>query len=257
MKRKQRRRDRDSGGTTVEKSPASVAAKRSYPGRESAFSLLVVVAIACAVYFNSLANQFVFDDRFFIIDHPYTKFLGHLPYIFTTGQMAGTGPYRPLVTLSYAFDYQVGGLNPFGYHFVNIILHGANVALLYQVVRLLFGSDPIAFIAALLFAVHPIHTEAVAWIGGRSELLAALFFLLSWLFYLKIPADRQPRVVSYAPSLLFFFLALLSKEHALMLPAVLFLSDAYRAVCDTRKNSRPPVDFFLAPFGSIQPIWSL
>ncbi|MBI4526615.1 MAG: tetratricopeptide repeat protein [Deltaproteobacteria bacterium] len=198
--------------------------------------LLVVAAIACGVYLNSLANQFVSDDRFLVIEHPHIREISDFPLIFTSGHMAGKGSYRPLTTFSFAVNYQVGGLNAFGYHLTNVALHGANTALLYLITRVLFNSHPAALLAAVFFALHPIHTEAVAWVSGRAEVLAAFFFLLAWLLYLRASAGEAIGAWYWASSLLLFFLALLSKEHTLMLPAVLFLSDVYRKVEGSEKG---------------------
>ncbi len=145
---------------------------------------------------------------------------------------------RPLTTLSFALNYEFGSTSPFGYHLFNVLLHGVDSCLLYLVTRLLFRSESAALVTGVLFAVHPIHTEAVAWVSGRAELLAAFFFFLSWLLYLRIAAKRRFFLVSIGLSLLAFFLVILSKEHSLMLPVVLLLSNVYRISRD-HENSRP------------------
>ncbi|MDQ6622343.1 MAG: tetratricopeptide repeat protein [Verrucomicrobiota bacterium] len=179
----------------------------------------LVFIVACVVYLNSLGGAFVSDDRPLILDHPYTQHLRDFPAIFTAGHYAGKGGYRPLTTSSFALNYQLGGTNPWSYHLVNLLLHGLVSVLVYLLVLQIFQAQPAALIAALLFAVHPVHSEAVAWISGRAELLAALFSLGSWLVYL--------RGRFFAVALVLFFAGLLSKENALVLPLLVIAGDLY------------------------------
>ena len=189
----------------------------------------VVFVVACLVYLNSLGGAFVSDDRPLVLDHPYTKRLADFPAIFTAGHYAGNGGYRPLTTLSFALNYQLSGPYPRAYHIVNVLLHGLVSVVVYLLVLKIFRDQTAAVIAALIFAVHPIHTEAVAWISGRAELLAALFSLGSWLLYLR------GRMLL---ALLLFFAGLLSKENALMLPLAIVAGDLYLARSDPETKSR-------------------
>ncbi|TNN42400.1 Transmembrane and TPR repeat-containing protein 2 [Liparis tanakae] len=93
--------------------------------------------------------------------------------------------YRPLCTLSFRLNHAVGGLEPWGYHLVNVALHGAVTGLFTSLARLLLGGGPWSLLAGLLFASHPVHTEAVAGVVGRADEGAALFFLLSLLCYVR------------------------------------------------------------------------
>lgn len=93
--------------------------------------------------------------------------------------------YRPLCTLSFRLNHFVGGLEPWGYHFVNVAFHGAVTGLFTSLARLLLGGGLWSLLAGLLFASHPIHTEAVAGVVGRADEGAALFFLLSLLCYIR------------------------------------------------------------------------
>ena len=201
---------------------------------------IVVAAVAAVVYSNTLANGFVSDDNALIFQHPFVPHVRDWPRIFTAGHYEGTGGYRPLVTLSFAFNYCFGGRNPVGYHLINILLHAANsVLVLLLLSRLLLGRAA-AFVGALIFAVHPIHTEAVAWISGRAEVLAAFFFFIAWLLHLR---SRQvtslwspPRVLSAVA----LFAALLSKENALIFPGVIVAGDVlisrWQSHCDALTN---------------------
>ena len=198
-----------------------------------------VALLAAAVYLNSLGNGFVSDDHALIFEHPYTKKIADWPAIFTSGHYAGSGGYRPLVTLSFALNYLVGHDHPLGYHAVNVLLHALNSALVFLLLFAFFDSLGGALIGGALFAVHPIHTEAVAWISGRAELLACAFLLAAWLLYLrsKQREGRSPAVL-VAASLGCYFAALLSKENALVFLPLVIAGDL---LLDQRKLQGAPV----------------
>lgn len=99
--------------------------------------------------------------------------------------------YRPLCTLSFRINHAIGGMDPWGYHLVNILLHAAVTGLFTNFSRILFGDGYWTLIAGLLFASHPIHTEAVAGIVGRADIGACLFFLLSLMCYVKHCSTRR------------------------------------------------------------------
>jgi len=184
-------------------------------------AILIFIA-AGAVYLNSLGGQFVFDDTSIIQNNPQIRGLGitNLRHIFGSHYwqtVAGQGGlYRPLVILSYALNYAVGGFDPAGYHFVNVLLHALNSVLVFLIIHELFGDLVFAAWSGLLFALHPIRTEAVAYVVGRAESLAAFFFLVAWLCYI-----RRKLVLSAAA----FLLAVLSKESAFTFLAAPLLTD--------------------------------
>jgi protein O-mannosyl-transferase len=172
--------------------------------------ILLLLAASGLVYANTLPNDFAYDDGFFVLDnHAVTTF--SLPELFRPIAKLSAAYYRPLTSTTWAMNWALAGARPCGYHFVNLLLHVAVTLLLYFLLQKLFEKSPqatnISFAAALLFAVHPIHTEAVAWISGRSELLVAVFLLAAWLLHLK---DRP------LASAACFVLALLSKESAVV-----------------------------------------
>jgi Flp pilus assembly protein TadD len=189
--------------------------------------LAVLVALA---YANSLWNGFAFDDMGLIVENKLLTQWKTLPSLvasdyWVTRRAAdgsvhySSGLYRPLVHLSFAANYALGGVDAFGYHLVNILLH-----LLVACVLLLLGLElrfPIlaAGAAAGLFAVHPLHTEAVTAISGRAELLMALGVVGGWWLALK---------GRLAWSVGAFAMGLLSKEQAVVLPLLVFISDLYR-----------------------------
>jgi tetratricopeptide (TPR) repeat protein len=163
-------------------------------------------AAATLVYGNSLLNSFTYDDFPYVLNNPAVTNPSIKGFFEAT---RGSNVFRPVTFASFALNWLLGNVHALGYHLFNLLLHAAVTVLLYFVLRALLENVPraetIAFVAALLFAVHPIHTEAVASIAGRSELLAAAFLLAAWLFHLH---DRV------APALVCFVLAMLSKESA-------------------------------------------
>lgn len=189
----------------------------------------LIVALALVTYVNSLQNELVFDDRGVVIDNPVVRRLD-LKGIFTHGfwgrpkaDPAHTGSYRPLTTLTYALNYAAGELRPQGYHLVNILLHALCSFLAYLVAGRLLQSEGSALAAAALFATHPIHTEAVANVAGRAEMLAGVFFFAALLLYLRYREERRPTVLLW--TLVAYLAAILSKESAIALPAVIIVMD--------------------------------
>jgi Tfp pilus assembly protein PilF len=193
-------------------------------------TLLLVLAIAC--YANSLTNGFVYDDEQQILQNPYIKSWHFLPQIFGTtvwsfvGAAGLTNYYRPLMTFSYLLLWQIFGDMPFGFHLLNVVVNGAVVLLVFYAGLALFRDRRVAWVAAALFAVHPVHTEAVNWIAGLPDLEATFFFLLAfWLFSKPGEMDWKRQSLT----VLSFVLALLSKEPALMLaPLAIFFEQFVR-----------------------------
>jgi protein O-mannosyl-transferase len=185
-------------------------------------TLLVLAALIC--YGNVLANGFVYDDEQQILQNPYVKEWRFLPQIFGTtvwsfiGQAGTTNYYRPLMTFSYLILWKVFGDLPFGFHLLNLLVHLMVVALIYYAGLALFKKGAVAWLAASIFAVHPIHTEAVAWIAALPDLAMTLFVLLAFWFY---PKGGHPAWKVALRVTLSYALALLSKEPGLMLAPLL------------------------------------
>lgn len=136
--------------------------------------------------------------------------------------------FVPLTFVSYQINYLIGGLSPWIYHLTNILLHAGNAMLVMWIVILLTKNRWASLIAGLIFAVHPLNTEAVAWLAGRKDLLSTFFFLAAWVGYIKYRGEEtRPRRVSTAflVSVTLFGLALLSKVMAVTLPAILLMTD--------------------------------
>lgn len=190
------------------------------------------MALFCAaLYINSLNGEFVWDDQSFVVSNASIRDIGNFARFFLDNKTGAACPelasdtYRPLTTLSYAIDYAVWGLNSFGYHLTNVILHSANAILVCILLFLLSENFFIAFFGGLIFAAHPIQTEVVAWVSGRSSALFLLFYLSSLIFYIRYSRQKERRL--YGISLALFALSLFSKEMSITLPFIIVLYDIY------------------------------
>jgi tetratricopeptide (TPR) repeat protein len=232
---KPKRQPRQQRRKPSEEKPRPTAPSLFASGPLRLLGLLSVGIVACTVYANSLYGDFVWDDRMLIIKDPEVQTLTNIGGFFTEDFFLrqdndlGYGYYRPIVKSTYAIDFAVWGSNPSGYHFTNILLHAACAILVVLLLRRLRMPTGAALVAGLIFAVHPIHTENVAWIAGRTDLLAFLFSGLSLIFYLVASGERSPDGVDRRPgamagriflllfSLAFFALAMLAKEMSVVL----------------------------------------
>lgn len=124
--------------------------------------------------------------------------------------------YRPILTLSFMFDAQISGSSPFFYHFSNVLYHAINSILVFIFLKKLKINERVSFFLSLLFSIHPIITQAVAWIPGRNDSLLALFTLLSFIFYIDYLEKGQGK--NYFLFILFFITAIFTKETAIVLP---------------------------------------
>jgi tetratricopeptide (TPR) repeat protein len=204
------------------------------PGTEShrlpAWIIAVAAAAAVLVYLNSLWNDFVFDDIPIVRQNANIRGLSNLPAIFASGygegtEMGSTALYRPLVILSLAANYQAGGLAPWHYHLVNLLLHAANAALVVLLAFKLTRSTFAAAAAGLLFALHPVNSEAVSPVVGRTDMLGTLFVLCSLLLYAKYASTEKRKPGILAGSLACLACGLLSKEHAVVTVGLVMLWD--------------------------------
>jgi tetratricopeptide (TPR) repeat protein len=190
---------------------------------------LAVALSAIVVYLNAFGNDFVLDDTRLIRDNLRIRSLANIPSLFASSywDLEGTqGLYRPLVLASYAVNYAMHGLSTSGYTALNIALHAAVSLLVFTLVRGIGGSLAVAGLAGIAFAVHPVHTEAVTAIAGRTELLAAFFFLLAIHFHRWAPGAGRAAIGYRVAAVACFACALLSKESAVTLLLVLPVMDA-------------------------------
>jgi Tfp pilus assembly protein PilF len=197
---------------------------------------LILILLASLPYFNALANSFVYDDRDQVLANPYVHSFRYIGKIFGStvwtfqGAQGVSNYYRPLMTFAYLISYKVFGRLAFGFHLVNLVLHIAVVLLLFVLTERLFQDRLLSLIAAGLFALHPIHTESVAWIAAITDLELSFFFLLTFLLYLRLTDTGRPTLpswLSYTLMLSAYGLALLSKEQALVLPALIIIYEHF------------------------------
>ncbi|NQT23289.1 MAG: tetratricopeptide repeat protein [Candidatus Omnitrophica bacterium] len=202
--------------------------------------IIVIIAVGIAAYFNTFFNSFIWDDELLILRNEYIRSWSHLKDIFITdvhrfGNIRSNF-YRPTQTLSYMIDYTFWKYNPMGYHISNALIHITNAVILYLLLfsivdhirriwpqQVSSSNKSIALTASLLWLIHPIHTQCTSYISGRADLLCVTFILLA--VYAYINAKKR-----YLP-IIFFLLALISKEPAIITP-LLFL--AYDAVATPR-----------------------
>lgn len=206
-------------------------------------SICVLLALTFAIYANSLGNDFTnWDDPELVLKNPSIRSLGlqNLRDIFTPE--AGH-TYQPVRVLSYALDYHFWKFNPVGYHILNILLHALSAVFLYfllakvleqiQKAELGMSERTVALLASLLFVVHPVNVEAVAWISSRKYGLLAFFSLLSFYLFVLSSESANFRACYYLLSVGAYIVALLASPFALALPGLLFLYD----FCRSENNS--------------------
>lgn len=198
--------------------------------------LLILCLVTCITYISSMFNPFIWDDEQFIYKNVHVLTF-NLPAIITKNTIDGAGDisnyYRPLTTLSFAFDHAIWGLQPFGFHFTNIILHIATAVLVAVVLYVLTKRKVMSFLIALIFAVHPLQTEAVTYINSRGDSLSAFFGLLSALcFWLYIHKKKYSYMLYNikvtihtfwfcAASSIFYICSIFSKEIGIVTLALL------------------------------------
>ena len=140
--------------------------------------------------------EFVYDDYWLVVNNTILRAPHHLHELFTMPKRIYVnmwGFHRPITILTYWIDLRLFGPNPFGFHIVNLFWHTATALLVFVLLRELWPAEPLmAFGAAALFAVHPVHTEAVAWVSGRSEILATFWGLLA--FWAHRRGDRDVEI---------------------------------------------------------------
>ncbi len=206
---------------------------------------MVVTALAFyGVWNNSFTN---WDDDLYVTANPLIHSLAwrNILRIFSPGTFV-FGNYQPITILSYVLSYAVGRLNPAGYILLDFLLHLLNVLLVFIFIRKISKNDFAAFLCALLFGIHPMHVESVAWISGRKDLLYSFFFLASSILYLSY-LERKNRfaMLRYSAAFILFILSLLSKSSSVTLPVVLILIDYFQGRKFSKKAVIDKISFFL------------
>jgi len=192
---------------------------------------LALAVVAVAAYAGTLGHELVWDDPLLLENIRTAVREGGLPRLLTAEFRVNPdqplGYYRPLVYLSLYLDFRISGAFLPVFHATNVLLHAGNTLLLHALLRTLAGSGAGALLGGLLFAVHPVHTESVAFASGRTDLLAAFFVFLAALCWARDRCGAPPRhpLAWRAPGILAFAMGALSKEAAFLLPAALLAWD--------------------------------
>ena len=182
------------------------------------YGILLIIVLGFLAYANSIKGELIRDDYVLIKNNPHIRSIPSALNFFTTKAAIGGrqkwSSYRPFQIFTYALDYSVWKLNLKGYHLTNIILHILASLAVYGLISIISRSGPMSLFAAALFVVNPLHTEAVSYMSGRADSLAALFMLVTFILYIK---------KMYIPMLLTYALAILSRENSLILPALILV----------------------------------
>jgi tetratricopeptide (TPR) repeat protein len=206
----------------------SLRAVTADPRRVRIFMVICVALASVIVYANSLGNKFAYDDVVIVETRETAHGVGNIPELITepywVEDLFPGGIYRPLTMANFAVDWSIWNGNAFGFHLVNIVLHAA-VSALVALFLLLFFPWWAALAGGLVFAVHPVHTEAVANIVGRAEMLTALFVMTATIVYIR--AGRQGRISAGAVLVIAvcYAFACFSKEIGVVLPGLLLAAD--------------------------------
>jgi tetratricopeptide (TPR) repeat protein len=207
------------------------------------FLCLILWGSITLPYLPTFSGQFILDDHPLVNNNPYIKkFQPFLSYFsqedgVSTHNERGdyhSGYYRPIVNLTYFLDYTLWGMSAPGFRTTNLVLHLMTCFLLYKILSRYLKGVMAPFIAILLFGIHPVNSEAVSWTTARNSILVSLFSLASFYFYTSQRPEKRILVIFI--SLLFFTLALLSKEFAVMLLPIFFLYN--RTITDRELHGR-------------------
>ncbi len=185
---------------------------------------LFILMVTLFSLYPSLSNGWTsWDDNIYVTDNPVITDIS-IQNVKTVFTRVLDGSYAPLTLISYMIDYKIGGYDPAVYHRTNLLLHLCNACLVFWLAYMLSGNVVAALVTGLLFGIHPMRVESVAWISGRKDVLSMFFFLISsisYLEYLRNPENKKWLTVSFVV----FVCALLSKIIVLTFPVILFLYD--------------------------------
>ncbi|MBI4726465.1 tetratricopeptide repeat protein [candidate division TA06 bacterium] len=203
--------------------------------------IILILALTVIAYWPIFSADFMYDDRFFVQENPGIREWRNLPEYFAShsssiAAIKWEGIWRPLRTVSYLVDYKIWGLNPLGFHLTNLLWHLLNVVILYLLLSRLFKNENLSLAACLIFALHPIQTEAVTWISSRGDLMFLSCGLTAFILFMSYEESRKHWALGL--SCFSFILALLSKETAIVLPALFIL---YRYIFTGKGNIRETI----------------
>ena len=223
---------KSTGGTQV---PETSALNEKY-------FVWMVLLITAITYVGTLRFDFVYDDSPQIVSNPFLRAWHYVPQYFVSSLWKQTSPlasgnyYRPIFLLLMRINYSIFADRALGWHLLAVAMHVVVTWLTYVLVRKVTGQFTTAWLAAMIFGVHPIHHEVVAWVSGTTESLFAILFLLAFLAYLQ--SRDGSKALWMALSCALYALALLSKETAIVLPALVF-AHAWIEYCPAENETRP------------------
>jgi tetratricopeptide (TPR) repeat protein len=188
--------------------------------------LIIILIITFIAFLPSLSNQFIktWDDNVYVTENPLITHLNweSIKGFFTTPK---NGTYVPVPLLSWALEFKLFGLNPFPYHLNNLLIHLLCTSLVFYFLILLRLPVMYSALGALLFGIHPMHVESVAWVTERKDLLFSMFYLGSLITYIKYIFSENRKTIYFLLTLFFFAFSLFSKIQAVSLPLCLLLLD--------------------------------
>jgi len=194
---------------------------------------LIIIFVIFVSYFNSLENGFVFDDQMLILENTTIRSLKNIPIILGFSDKL---VFRPIREITYAIDYFFYRYKPIGYHLSNLFFLFLTCCVVYFISFHFFQNQLLALFTSVIFAVHPIHTEAVTYISGRKDTLAGLFYFLGFYFFVKYRKTNKKKY--FIATVFNYVLAIFSKEIGITLPIILFFYDFYN-LSDSQKFQEP------------------
>jgi tetratricopeptide (TPR) repeat protein len=210
----------------------------------------IIIVVTLVVFAPLFGAEFInWDDTGLVVENPLIRDLSwsNIKAMFDLSSTQHFKHYLPIVLLSYALEFQLAGLNPAVFHTTNVVLHIINCLLLLWLISKLTRNNAIAFVTAMLFAVHPMHVESVAWITERKDMLSTFFFLVSLISYTAY-LERSRKPAFLLGSLVAMVLSLLAKAMAVSIPIVLVLIDYLKGRPITAKSLKDKIPFAVMSF---------
>ena len=217
-------------GSRLNKSPRST---KTISAKDLA-RYFALAALGILPYANTFRNGFVYDDQYQVLSNPFVRSFHYLPTIFTTSvwdfqvKHGVVTYYRPMMSVAYLLFYQAFGPVPYGFHLANVLLNAAVIFLLFAITRRLFDSNGIAWTATVVFALHPAHTEVVAWIAALPDLQLTVGLLAGFWFYLNLCDLGTVGWRSFVGLCIAYIFSLLSKEPAVAFPVMMLAFELIR-----------------------------